>query len=132
MDVFGDHWHGLDRFDVVLCSGLIYQRAQSDGAADAPCVRSVDELLVIETASTTLGGDEPMMMFQGDEAGNLVQLVDPQPRLHREDARDGRIRRDLDRLGGGRGKEHWGRLCVHAVPSARAWSTSACCPARPA
>ena len=24
MDVFGDLWHGLDRFDVVLCSGVIY------------------------------------------------------------------------------------------------------------
>ncbi len=115
MDVFGEHWLGLDRFDVVLCSGLIYH--VPDPMALLMRLRAVTgELLVIETASTSLGGEEPMMMFQGDDAGNASNWWIPNRACVEqmlttagfagistvwEEARD----------------DHWGRLCVHAVPS---------------
>ena len=130
MDVFGDHWQGLDRFDVVLCSGLIYH--VPNPMALLMRLRAVSgELLVIETASTSLGGDEPMMMFQDDEAGNPSNWWIPNRACIESDARDGRLRRDLDRLGGGRARST-GAGSASMPSRAPAWGTIACSPASPA
>jgi len=115
IDVFGDLWQGLGRFDVVLCSGLLYHVPNPMTLLTR--LRAVTaELLVIETASTSLGGDDPMMMFQDDESGNPSNWWIPNRACIEamlatagfggisvvwEEAREG----------------HWGRLCVHAVPS---------------
>lgn len=115
MDVFGDGWLGLERFDVVLCSGLLYSVPDPIGLLMR--LRNVTaELLVIETASTTLGGEEPMAIFRGDGGGNLSNWWIPN-------------RPCLEEMLGTAGfegvatifeeprEEHWGRLCVQAVRS---------------
>ena len=114
MDVFGDLWHGLDRFDVVLCSGVIYH-VPNPMALLLRLRGVVDELLVIETASTTLGGDEPMLMFQGDEVGNLSNWWIPnRPCIERMLATAGFS--GISTVWEKAGEGHWGRLCIHAVP----------------
>jgi SAM-dependent methyltransferase len=115
MDVFGDLWQGLDRFDVVLCSGLIY--SVPNPMALLMRLRSVvGDLLVIETASTTLGGDEPMTMFQGDEAGNPSNWWIPNRACIESMLATAGFSGISTVWEEGR-EEHWGRLCVQAVPS---------------
>jgi SAM-dependent methyltransferase len=115
MDVFGDLWQGLDRFDVVLCSGLIYSVPNPMSLLSR--LRAVTgELLVIETASTSLGGDEPMMMFQGDEIGNRSNWWIPnRPCIEAMLATAGFG--GISTVWQEAREEHWGRLCVHAVAS---------------
>jgi SAM-dependent methyltransferase len=115
MDVFGEHWLGLDRFDVVLCSGLIYH--VPDPMALLMRLRPVTaELLVIETASTSLGGEEPMMMFQGDDAGNASNWWIPN-RACVEQMLTTAGFAGISTVWEEAREDHWGRLCVHAVPS---------------
>ena len=105
MDVFGELWQGLGCFDVVLCSGLIYS-VPSPMTLLLRLARVTGELLVIESASTTEGGEEDgnpsnwwipnaacleQMLHVAGFAG--VSTVWEEPR-----------------------GEHWTRVCMHAVP----------------
>lgn len=117
MDVFGEHWLGLGRFDVVLCSGLLYH-------VPSPLplllrLRSlVDELLVLETGTTYLGGDKPMMLYQGEGEGasNPSNWWIPNKLC---------LEQMLATAGFGgiatvweeERHEHYGRVCLQAVPS---------------
>jgi len=115
MDVFGDGWLGLERFDVVLCSGLIYSVPDPMGLLMR--LRNVTGgLLVIETASTTLGGAEPMAIFRGDDEGNLSNWWIPnRPCLEAmlETAGFEGVAPIFEQPREG----HWGRLCMQAVRS---------------
>ena len=115
MDVFGDLWQGMDRFDVVLCSGVIYHVPNPMSLLMR--LRSVvDELLVIETASTTLGGDDPMMMFQGESSGNPSNWWIPNRPCMEEMLASAGFSGISTVWEESRG-EHWTRICVHAVPT---------------
>lgn len=118
MDVFGEHFEGLGSFDVVLCSGMLPSVASPAGLMRR--LRSVTgELLVLETTTTTHGGELPMMLFQGGGEGTsdksnwwapnracLVQMLEATGfeaiSVVWEDER----------------REGFGRACVHAVPGA--------------
>jgi SAM-dependent methyltransferase len=115
MDVFGDGWLGLDQFDVVLCSGLIYSVPDPIGLVMR--LRSVTgELLVIETASTALGGEEPVAIFRGDGAGNLSNWWIPNRQCLEQMLETAGFEGVATIFEEPR-EEHWGRLCVQAVPS---------------
>jgi tRNA (mo5U34)-methyltransferase len=114
MDVFGELWHGLGTFDVVLCSGLIYH-VPSPMSLLLRLAKVTGEMLVIESASTTKGGDDPTMLFRNTEDGNLSNWWIPN-------------RPCLEQMLGAAGftgvatvweesrGEHWTRVCMHAVP----------------
>jgi SAM-dependent methyltransferase len=116
LDVFGESFLALGRYDVVLCSGLL-PTAQSPAHLlnRLRCVTS--ELLVIETPVTTLGEGEPLLLFQGGDEGtaNRSQWWVPN-RLCLE--------RMLAAAGFAGISTVWekadgdqGRVCMHAVPS---------------
>jgi tRNA (mo5U34)-methyltransferase len=115
MDVFGDGWLGLGKFDVVLCSGLLHSVADPVGLLMR--LRNVTgELLTIETASTALGGDEPIAIFRDDGAGNLSNWWIPnRPCL--ESMLETAGFEGVATIFEESREEHWGRLCVQAVPS---------------
>ena len=115
MDVFGELWQGMARFDVVLCSGVLYH-VPNPMSLLMRLRNVVDGLLVVETAATTLGGDEPMMMFQGESGGNPSNWWIPnRPCLEQmlESAGFSGISTVFEESRG----EHWTRLVTHAVPT---------------
>ena len=115
MDVFGEHWHGLGTSDVVLCSGLIYSVPNPIGLLTR--LRAVTgELLVLESASTTLGGEEPMLMFQGEGSGNASNWWIPN-RACLEAMLATAGFEGISTIWEQPREEHWGRICIHAVPS---------------
>jgi SAM-dependent methyltransferase len=115
MDVFGDHWLALERFDVVLCSGLIHHVPNPIALLNR--LREVTgELLVIETASTSLGGAAPMLMFQGDDAGNASNWWIPNRACIEQMLATAGFA-GISTVWEEAREDHWGRLCVHAVPS---------------
>jgi SAM-dependent methyltransferase len=116
MDVFGESFLGLGRFDVVLCSGLL-PTAQSPAHLLARLHGVATDLLVIETPVTTLGGDEPMLLFQGGDEGTPNRSQWWVPNRHC-------LERMLAAAGFAGISTVWeksdgdqGRVCVHAVPS---------------
>lgn len=119
MDVFGEAFLGLGSFDVVLCSGLL-PTAQSPTLLLSRLHAVARELLVLETPVTTLGGEEPIMHFQGGDDGtaNRANWWAPnRPCAERMLAAAG--------FGGvatvwEKQKDDSGRICLHAVPSERA------------
>ena len=117
MDVFGEQFLGLGRFDVVLCSGMM-PSVQSPALLLSRLRSVTAELLVVETTTTTHGGDVPMMLFQGGGEGTkdksnwwapnracLVQMLEATGyegiTVVWEDER----------------REGFGRACVQAVPA---------------
>lgn len=64
IDVTGDRFEGLGRFDVALCSGLL-NRVSNPAGLLARLRARTGELLVVETLVTALGGDDPLALFQG-------------------------------------------------------------------
>lgn len=119
MDVFGESFAGLGRFDVVLCSGLL-PTAQSPALLLSRLRTVTAELLVLESPITTLGANEPMMLFQGGDDGSPNRAQWWAPNLA-----------CLERMLAAAGFEGvatvWekaegdsGRACLHAVPSGRA------------
>lgn len=64
MDVTGDRFESLGRFDVVLCSGLL-NRVSNPAGLLARLRARTEELLVVETVVTSLGDPQPMAFFQG-------------------------------------------------------------------
>ena len=102
MDVFGEHFLGLGRFDVVLCSGHapVGRRAR----------RSLLSRLrtVTRRAARRRDDDHDPRRRPADDAlpgrrrgdDGQVELVGAEPRLPDADARGDRLRGDLDRLGG--------------------------------
>lgn len=117
MDVFGEQFLGLGRFDVVLCSGMM-PSVQSPALLLSRLRSVTAELLVVETTTTTHGGDVPMMLFQGGGEGTkdksnwwapnracLVQMLEATGyegiSVVWEDER----------------REGFGRACVQAVPA---------------
>jgi SAM-dependent methyltransferase len=115
MDVFGELWQGLGRFDVVLCSGLIYS-VPSPMSLLLRLARVTGELLVIESASTTRGGEEPVMLFRGTEDSNPSNWWIPnRPCL--EQMLDAAGFAGVATVWEEPRTEHWTRLCMHAVPS---------------
>ena len=130
MDVFGDHWHGLDRFDVVLCSGLIYHVPNPMSLLMRLACRQ-RRAARDRDGVDQLGGDEPMMMFQGDEAGNPSNWWIPNRPASRA---------MLATAGFAGISTVWEEAARGALgpalrpcrPSARHGARSACCPASPA
>ena len=119
LDVFGDSFTGLGRFDVVLCSGLL-PTAQSPALLLARLHAAAGELLVLETPITTLGGDDPMMLFQGGDEGTANRALWWAPNALC-------VERMLAAAGFAGISKVWekvdgdsGRACFHAVPSDRA------------
>lgn len=119
LDVFGESFLPLGGFDVVLCSGLL-PTAQSPMLLLNRLHALTGDLLVLETPITTLGGPEPMMLFQGGDEGspNRANWWAPNPPA-------------IERMLAAAGFEGiaivWekadgdsGRICLHAVPSERA------------
>ena len=116
IDVFGESFLGLGRFDVVLCSGLL-PTAQSPAHLLTRLRAVATELLVVETPVTTLGDDQPLLLFQGGDEGNPNRSHWWLPN-----------RLCLERMLGATGfagvATVWeksggdsGRVCMHAVPS---------------
>lgn len=116
IDVFGESFLGLGRFDVVLCSGLL-PTAQSPAHLLTRLHGVASDLLVIETPVTTLGGGEPLMLFLGGDEGTPNRSHWWLPN-----------RLCLERMLGAAGfagiATVWekadgdsGRVCMHAVPS---------------
>ena len=119
LDVFGEGFAGLGRFDVVLCSGLL-PTTQSPALLISRLRSVADELLVIESPITTLGGAEPMMLFQGGEEGTSNRANWWAPNrlcLERMLAAAGfsGIATVWEKADGATG-----RACLHAVPSGAA------------
>src|SRR6185503_9229099 len=114
MDVFGELWQGLGSFDVVLCSGLIYS-VPSPMTLLLRLARVTGELLVIESASTTKGGEEPIMLFRGEEDGNpsnwwIPNVACLEQMLHVAGFAGVATVWEEPR------EDHWTRVCLHAVP----------------
>ncbi len=73
------------------------------------------ELLVIESASTTKGGDDPLMLFRGVEDGNPSNWWIPNvPCLEQMLAAAGYA--GVATVWEEPRTEHWTRVCMHAVP----------------
>jgi tRNA (mo5U34)-methyltransferase len=63
LDVLSEKWLELDRFDVVLCSGVLYHVENVISLLFR--LRTVtDELLALETATRTVSTDEPVLVFK--------------------------------------------------------------------
>jgi SAM-dependent methyltransferase len=115
MDVFGELWQGLGDFDVVLCSGLIYS-VPSPMTLLLRLARVTGELLVIESASTTKGGEDPIMLFRGEDDGNPSNWWIPNvPCLEQMLHAAGFA--GVSKVWEEPREEHWTRVCLHAVPS---------------
>ena len=115
MDIFGELWHGLGRYDVVLCSGVIYH-VPSPMSLLIRLRAVVKELLVLESATTTLGGDRPMMLFQGDEdGGNLSNWWIPN-RLGLEQMLATAGFERIETVWEEQRYDEFGRVCIQAVP----------------
>ncbi len=122
LDVSGDRFEGLGRFDVVLCSGLL-NRVSNPAGLLARLRARTEELLVVETLVTSLGGDDPIALFQGAGADShdrsswwvpnsacLKQML--------EVAGFAGISTVWSQDSAGEGEaEHLARVAVHAVPS---------------
>lgn len=119
LDVFGDSFGALGRFEVVLCSGLL-PTAQSPALLLARLHAATAELLVLETPVTATGGEQPLMVFTGGDEGtpNRAHWWLPNAvcveRMLAAAGFEGISR--VWETGEGEG----GRACFHAVPSARA------------
>ncbi len=114
MDVFGELWQGLGKFDVVLCSGLIYS-VPSPMSLLLRLAKVTGEMLVIESASTTKGGDEPIMLFRGEEDGNPSNWWIPNgPCLEQMLAAAGFS--GISTVWEEPREDHWTRICMQAVP----------------
>lgn len=70
MDVLSEKWLELDDFDVVLCSGVLYH-VENVISLLFRLRKVTRELLVLETATRDIGGDDPVMLFKpSDETDN--------------------------------------------------------------
>ena len=117
MDVFGEAFGGLGRFDVVLCSGLL-PTALSPALLIRRLRAATRELLVLETPVTTLAGDVPMMLFEGGDEGTANRANWWAPNrlcLDRMLAAAGFAGISTVWEKGGDGDS--GRICLHAVPA---------------
>lgn len=116
LDVFSERWLALGRFDVVLCSGLLY-------GVESPMsliyrLRSVcEELLVIETGITRLEPERPMMVFHGagEGTGNPSNWWTPN-RLCLEQMLGTAGFEGISTVWEEERHEHYSRACLHAVP----------------
>lgn len=119
LDVFGDSFGALGRFDVVLCSGLL-PATPNPALLLARLHAATDELLVLETPITAAGGEQPVLVFTGGDAGtpNRAHWWLPNTlcveRMLAAAGFEGISR--VWETGDGKG----GRACFHAVPSGRA------------
>jgi len=117
MDVLSEKWLELDDFDVVLCSGVLYH-VENVISLLFRLRKVTRELLVLETATRDVGGDEPLMLFKAtEEANNPSNWWVPNRSCLREMVRscgfdDPREVHVKERHGG-----H--RVCVHAQPMER-------------
>ena len=121
MDVFGEAFPALGKFDVVLCSGL-FPAAQSPALLLSRLRVVAGELLVLETPITEVGGSEPVLLFQGGDEGTPN-------RSHWWAPNVACVERMLAAAGFAGISKVWdkpsdggaaGRACFHAVPSERA------------
>ena len=62
MDIFSEKFLELDRFDVVLCSGVLYH-VENVLSLLFRLRKTVDELLVLETATNKICDDQPILLF---------------------------------------------------------------------
>jgi hypothetical protein len=112
--VCGELGQGLGGFDGGLCSGLRYS-GPSPMSLLLRLARVTGELLVIESASTTKGGDDPLMLFRGTEDGNPSNWWIPnRPCLEQMLAAAGFA--GIATVWEEPRDEHWTRVCMHAVP----------------
>jgi SAM-dependent methyltransferase len=70
LDVLSEKWLELDAFDVVLCSGVLYH-VENVISLLFRLRRVTRSLLVLETATRDVAGDEPVLVFKpSDERTN--------------------------------------------------------------
>lgn len=117
LDVMGERAIGLGSFDVVLCSGLLYS-VESPVSLLLRLHGLTNELLVLETGYTTLGGEAPMMVFHGGGEGtaNPSNWWTPN-RLCLQQMLELAGFEGISTVWEEEKKEGYGRICVHAVPS---------------
>lgn len=71
LDILSEKWFGLDQFDVVLCSGVLYHVENVISLLlRLRAVTERDGLLALETATRDVGGDVPVMVFRPDSEDN--------------------------------------------------------------
>lgn len=119
MDVFSEKWLELDRFDVVLCSGLLYSVENVISLIFR--LRSVTAgLLVVETGITRLQEDKPMMIFhgQGEGTANPSNWWTPN-KLCLEQMLTTAGFEGISTVWEEERHEHYSRTCVQAVPSGK-------------
>lgn len=118
MDVFGESWLGLGRFDVVLCSGML-PTVQSPALLLARLGLVARELVVIETTTTTHGDELPMMLFQGGGEGTKDKSNWWAPnRACMHEMLEATGFGGISTVWEDDRREGFGRVCMHAVPSA--------------
>jgi tRNA (mo5U34)-methyltransferase len=117
MDVFSEKWLGLGEFDVVLCSGLLYQ-AENVISLLVRLRKVVRELLVLETGITRLQPDKPMMIFhgQGEGTNNPANWWTPN-KLCLEQMLATAGFEGISTVWEEERQEHYSRICVQAVPT---------------
>jgi SAM-dependent methyltransferase len=117
MDVLSEKWLELDDFDIVLCSGVLYHVENVISLLFR--LRTVTrELLVLETATRDIGGNEPVMLFKPtDERDNPSNWWFPNRSCLREMVRSCGFDDPQEVFVKERGGGH--RVCVHARPVER-------------
>lgn len=115
-DIFSEKFLELDRYDVVLCSGVLYH-VESPISLLVRLRKCVEELLVLETASHQLDETRPMLLFHvgSDLANDFSKWWTPNELC---------LRQMLDATGFQSVEIVWARqaasdtrrICVHARP----------------
>lgn len=118
MDAFSEHFGGLGRFDVVLCSGML-PSVQSPALLLSRLRSVTNELLVVETTTTTHGGDLPMMLFQGGGEGTSDKSNWWAPnRACLTEMLEATGFEGISNIWEDERREGFGRACLQAVPAA--------------
>lgn len=118
LDIFSEKWLELDRFDVVLCAGVLYH-VENVMSLLFRLRRVVEELLVIETGVTRLEPERPMMIYHGagEDTGNPSNWWTPN-KLCLEQMLATAGFEGVSTVWEEERHEHYSRVCVHAVPTA--------------
>jgi tRNA (mo5U34)-methyltransferase len=119
LDVMGERWLALERFDVVLCSGLLYA-VESPMSLIVRLRQKTRELLVLETGVSLLEPERPIMVFhgQGEGTSNPSNWWTPN-RLCLEQMLSTAGFAGIATVWEKETQEGYGRVCVHAVPQGR-------------
>ena len=117
MDVLSEKFLELDRFDIVLCSGVLYH-VENVLSLLIRLRKSVDELLVVETVTHHVCDEQPILLLHAerDLADNPSNWWTPnelclKQMLEVSGFRDIKVVYRKER------KKGTDRVCVHAIPA---------------